>query len=658
VADLFDIHFVQSEDVMTLVHPNYAPAELKRVGAAHWVLTPISFAPAIAAPAGAAASASPGYKAKISSISSTLITTQTNHTLSLGDGIYIDGLHDGVTDKSGFYLVEEVPADPTTGALIQNELKVMDYSGNALSVSSFVGPATIQLASKVFDPSSYYVVTAIAQNGVDESLLSSEVSALNNLDVPGSYNTITWNAVDGALRYYVYKKRNGLYGYIGETTGTTFVDDNIAPDFAITPPNFDTVFGGTDDYPAAVSYFEQRRCFAGTNNHPQNIWESNSGTESTFSYSLPTKDTDRIAFRIATQQANTIRHIVPLTQLILLSSSSEIRVSPVNSDVLTPTTFSAKPQSYVGASNVQPTIINNSLVYCAARGGHVRELGYEWTANSFVTGDLSLRAAHLFDNLTIVDQCYVKAPRSIVWFVSSNGNLLGLTYVPEEQIGAWHHPDTDGFFESITSVAEGDEDRLYAVIRRTVNGNTVRYVERMASRLFATQSDCFFVDAGATYNGAPVTVIDSGLSHLEGKTVSILADGAVMPSQVVTSGTITLPQAASVVQVGLPYTSDLQTLPIVLQVDGFGQGRAKNINKAWVRVFESSRLLVGPDADHLHEAKQRTNEPWGSPPELVSKQLLLDITPMWQDDGQLFIRQTYPLPLTVVGVTMEVSIGG
>jgi len=135
-----------------------------------------------------------------------------------------------------------------------------------------------------------------------------------------------------------------------------------------------------------VSYFEQRRCFAGTTNRPQNIWMTKSGTESNMSYSLPTRDDDRIAFRVAAREANTIRHIVPLTQLLLLTSSSEWRVTSVNSDAITPTTISVRPQSYVGASNVQPVLINNTLIYGASRGGHVRELAYNWQANGFVTG--------------------------------------------------------------------------------------------------------------------------------------------------------------------------------------------------------------------------------------------------------------------------------
>ena len=247
----------------------------------------------------------------------------------------------------------------------------------------------------------------------------------------------------------------------------------------------------------------------------------------------------------------------------------------------------------------------------------------------------------------------------MVWFVSTSGRLLGLTYVPEQQVGAWHWHDTDGVFESCTVVAEGGEDALYCVIRRTINGASVRYVERMASRQFSDQADAFFVDCGATYSGVPADVI-SGLGHLEGKTVSILADGAVHPQRVVTGGSITLDIEASTVQIGLPIEADLQTLPLAVQLqDGsFGQGRFKNVNKVWLRVYRSSGIFVGPSANELTEAKQRTTENYGAPPALKSEEIPLVLTPSWADSGQIFVRQSDPLPLTVVSMTAEVALGG
>ena len=663
-AELFDIHYVQSADVMTIVHPSHAPRELRRLGATQWELKEINFGSPIASPTIAS------VVAYIPSSSSTDTDTYEAHE---------------------------------------------------------------------------YVVTAIGSNLIDESAQSNSQSVNNNIFVTGAKNTVTWNAVAGAARYRVYKEQAGVYGFLGETTSTSIVDANIAPDFSRTPPVYDNPFPSSNNFPGAVSYFEQRRVFAGTNNDPQTIYMTKSGTESNMSFGIPIRDDDRIKFRVAAREANTIRHIVPLTQLLLLTGSAEWRIASVNSDAITPSSISVKPQSYVGANNAQPVIVNNSMVYAAARGGHVRELGYNWQANGFITGDLSLRAPHLFDNLTIVDMALAKAPLPIVWMTSSNGKLLGFTYVPEQQVGAWHQHDTDGTFESVASVSEGNDDVVYCVIKRTINGASKKYIERMGTRLYETQRDSFFVDAGATYNGtntntgqnvtisggtnytrgesvtitanynlfnAPPSTADigdaivlvdgatlyrcnivstssqtvatvkldkslpvslrntaittyevarnviSGITWLEGKTVSILADGAVHPQKVVSNGSITLDQASSVVHVGLPYDSDLKSLPLALQAEAFGQGRVKNLNHVYIRVLESSGIFAGPSADKLVEAKQRTTEPYGSPPNLKTEDIKIMLTPTWQDNGQLFVRQSDPLPLTVVGLTLEVAIGG
>lgn len=743
-ADIPTIHYVQSADVLTLVHPNYAPRELRRLGATTWTLSTISFVAPVAVPGAPTVTASRGDALNITGITQAnpgVITTVGNHGFAVGDSIYVNG--GTMTQLAGFYLVNSVPA--------ANTLSVKAYDTgvpvNTTTYTAWSSGGFVQFGDKSLDFDNYYVVTAIAQNAVDESAASPSGNVINNLNAIGAKNTISWSAVSGALRYNIYKRQSGLYGYIGQTASTSFDDDNIAPDMGITPPIVETPFVGAGNYPRAVSYFEQRRIFAGTNNAPQTMWMTRSGTESDLSYTLPSKDSDRINIRVAAREANTINHIVPLTQLLLLTSAAEWRVSPVNSDVLTPSTISVRPQSYIGANDVQPEIVNNTVVYCAARGGHVRELGYSWQASGFVTGDLSIRAAHLFDDLDITDMCYSKAPQPILWFVSSNGNLLGLTYMPEQQIGAWHQHDTDGVFETTTAVAEGSEDRVYVIVKRTIGGVTKRYVERMASRQITTLDRCFFVDCGLTYDGnnatattvtvsggttwgpsdvltitassalfqfpststPPTDINDAivltdaagnkyrlriigtssttvatarvdvtlpvalrntattvwafardtvgGLTHLEGKTVSILADGAVQPQRIVSGGSVTIDRAAVVIHVGLPYQSDLQTLPAVMSLDGYGQGRYKNVNKAYIRVFKSSGIFVGPTADRLVEAKQRTTEPYGTPPSLKSDEIDVDLKPAWRAGGQVYLRQADPLPLSVVGLTLEVVLG-
>lgn len=501
-----------------------------------------------------------------------------------------------------------------------------------------------------------YVVSSIGTSNLDESVVSASGSCSNNLFDTGASNEITWTVAVGAIRYNVYKKSNGLWGYLGQASGTSFVDDNITPDISKTPPEANNPFAAAGDYPGAVTYFEQRRCFAGTVSRPQNMWLTRSGTESNLTYSIPTRDADSISFRVVARQANTVRHLVPLSNLLALTSSAEWRVTSVNTDALTPSSISVKPQSYIGAGDAQPVIVNNNVIYGAARGGHAREMAYNWQAGGYVTGDLSLRAPHLFDGLDIVDMAFSKSPYPIIWMVSSNGKLLGLTYVPEQQIGAWHQHDTDGAFESVCVVAEGAEDVLYAVVKRTINGATKRYVERMRPRA-STLADAFHVDSGLTYNGAPATVF-TGLGHLEGKTVSILNDGAVHRQLVVQGGSVTLDVPGSKVHIGLPFNSDIQTLPLALEMPGFGQGIKKNVNKVFLRVHKSSGILSGPSFDKLTPAKIRTTENYGEAPRLQTRVIEVVNLAAWGDDAEVCVRQSDPLPLTITALTLDTALGG
>lgn len=578
-TDLFDIHYVQSGDVLTLVHPSYAPRELRRLGATHWTLTTISFAAVVEPPTGGT-----------------------------------------VTDID--------PTPPTYPKILGYILTRQSKITGEESVGVFAGAGT------------------------------------NDLTIAGNYGQIECDDPGDDYWVNIYRQNavGGYYGYIGTWDGAggamTFLDDNINPDFSRTYPEAGVAFNASGDYPQAVTYHEQRRWFGGTNNSPLGLWATKSGTESNMTRSLVPRDDDALAFRVASREANRIRHLVPLGDLLPFTAGSEMRVTSVNTDAITPTSVNVKTESYVGASNVQPVIVNTNIVYAAARGGHIREIGFSERAGGQATGDLSLRATHLFDTLTIRDIAYSKAPYPIVWAVSSNGYLLGLTYVPEQDVGAWHRHDTDGQFESVCCVAEGDEDVLYAVVSRTIDGSAVRYIERMQTRVVEALEDAFFVDSGLTYDGAAATTI-SGLDHLEGETVAILADGAVVEQQEVSGGEIELEEAASVVHVGLPYVSSIKTLPLSMQVDAaLGQGRMKNINGVHVRCYLSSAFKAGPNDAALLEAKWRTTEPYGSPPMLRSDEIDLRIRGEWNAEGQVVIQQDNPLPLTVVSMTLDVTLGG
>lgn len=572
--DIFVIHYAQSADVMTLVHPHYPVKELRRYGAYDWRLIDVTFSAPLSPP--------------------------------------------------GNVSVEYVP------------------NGNE-SDSRFTYK---------------YKVTAVqdSDEGQRESAPSAAASVSCNLWWDNALNRITWSAVAGAARYRVYKSTAGVFGYIGETEGTSFEDNRVDADDGITPPRYDSMFG-EGDYPSAVAYFEQRRCFAGTVKRPQFVWMTRSGTETDMAYHIPVTDDDRIKFKIAAQKVSRLKHLAPLSQLLALSESAIFRLSPANSDVITPESVSAKPQVYQGASEVQPLLIRSNLIYASERGGHVIEMGYNWQQGGFAVNDLCVFAPHLFERARVKDMALALSPHPIIWCAMTDGTLLGLTYMPEQAVSAWHRHDTiNGAFESVAVVPEGDEDILYAVVRRTINGATVRFIERMHERLYDGLENCFHVDAGSTYEGAETQAL-SGLDYLEGCEVAILADGAVLPREKVKNGQITLEVPAKKIQVGLPVISEIQTLPLIvnLQDGSFGRGHQKNINRVWMQVYQSSGIFVGPSFDDLTEVKQRLDEPYGEPPEPLSTEIDVPLPGSWNASGQLVLRQKDPLPLTLVGITCDLA---
>lgn len=654
---LTKLHFAQSADILTLAHPSYAPRELRRYGPTDWRLIEIQFNPAVSAPTISEVAYSCGdSEAKdeeknrytltyavtaVADVDDIQQESKASATKSVKGNLYINNSYSTIT-------WEAVP-----GAARYRVYK--SYKG----LLGYIGETT-ELS---FIDDNYEADESITPPMYDEIFSRDKgIASVTVSNQGGGYT--------GSVRLVV-SDDTGMGAELepkitnGKITGVTIVSGGMNysnPVISVVADegsgaSFSVTVGTVGDYPSAVTYYEQRRCFAGTYTRPQMIWMTRSGTESDMSYTLPSKDDNRIKFRIAALEASRVLHLVPVSQLVALTESTEFRVTSVNSDALTPTSISVKPQAYVGSSEVQPIIVNSSMVYVASRGGHVREMGYNWQASGFVTGDLSLRAAHLFEDDRVVDMAQAKAPVPTVWCVMDNGSLLGLTYLPDQNVGAWHRHDTkNGKFESVTVVPEGEEDSVYVVVKREINGKSVRYIERMHKRYFENLQDAFYVDCGATYRGDETETI-SGLTWLEGQEVAILANGRVQPNQVVTNGRITLNEPSSLVHVGLPIEADIQTLPVVLSLqDGsYGMGHMKNINEIWARVYKTSGFFAGPSFDALAEYKQRTTENYGSPPKMMDKEIALTTFANWSDSGSVCIRQPYPLPMTLVSLCYEIA---
>jgi hypothetical protein len=502
-----------------------------------------------------------------------------------------------------------------------------------------------------------YVVTAVDEEGV-ESLASTAVTtaSINSLSET-YYVEISWTAVTGADYYNVYKAESevsDVYGWIGKSFTALHRDYNIRPDITDSPPQDRQPFTGADNKPSTVNYYQQRLVFGRSNNKPQTVWTTQSGNYNSLRTSEPTKDDDAVTFTIASQKVNEIRHIIALDALLILTSGGEWKVTEGQDDVLVPSTAGVRPQSYYGASDVSPVVVGNTAIYIQERGSRVRDLAYTFESDSYTGSDLSIMAQHLFEGYTISEMDFSQEPYSIMWLLRNDGELLGCTYHREHQVLGWHHHDTGGTIKSIASIPEGQENVLYIAVERVINGNTVRYVERLKERNWQVAEDAFCVDSGLSYSGAATTEL-SGLRHLEGETVVVLADGNVIKDLVVTNGRLTLPQSASKAAVGLAYECDFETL----DVDGESvvRGKKKSVSEVVFKFLNSRGGFVGPSSDKLLEIKPRFESDNYDDIALRSYEFRQTMGGGWTSGGRVFFRQSDPVPATILAIAPEVAVG-
>ena len=593
------VRHVQSNDVMTLVHPSHTPQELTRWAQSTWNVLPIQFVSTAESPTGLTAVPDRGLTFKLSrerkmtgnlqitvdfpQAGTAVVIPRTEHVcgyglynaqsllglnaagvannpqvgpfvaagspldnissgVAVGDMVFIEWVvgtskHFNSSADNGYFIIghveEQEPAETTYITLQTREggnyllkMDTDDDSSSPFQLNLYVSPANA-------DTQQFYKVTSVDQFG-HESSPRPEVFADNVIEGINAKNTLTWDEMPNAVRYRVYRKLNNLFGLIGESTTTTFVDEDRPIDFSRTPPIQDDSLDGRLGFPRAVSYFEQRRLFAGLSSAPRTLLMTNSGTETGLSFSLPIKDTNRISVTMASRQAAVIQHIVPLGDLLIFTQQGEWRLFTINSDAVGPETVAVRQQSEIGANFVTPVVVNNQVLYVAERGNHVYMIGYDGARRGFSTEDISIRAQHLFDGLSITDAAQIKSPFSVSYFVSSAGKLVACTLVPSEQVLAWHqHDSLSTTFDSVCSVPEGTNDTLYLSVTR----NGTRYIERMVADVNVSRLTSVFVDGAVsrdnystTYTKGAALTIKPQAALSEGNLVNITSDEDVFTS--------------------------------------------------------------------------------------------------------------------------------
>lgn len=494
---------------------------------------------------------------------------------------------------------------------------------------------------------------SLTEENTSESIASYRVTSTE-------FNTGVWSGENEKQRGYITIQSIG-----GDYTGHVLITEYVSPtvvkgtvkkQLASTDETRDFAFAawnGEKGYPSATGFYEDRLVFAGSKGFPQTFWTSKTGDYYNFGTSIPSADDDGITATLNGGQMNGIKAIIAFGEMLLLTAGGEFKVSG-GGKAITGSNVLSQPQEYRGVSDVNPVTIGSRIIYVQHQGNIIRDLAYSYDVDKYTGDDLNLLASHLFEGHKIISMTYQQIPNSIVWCVRDDGLLLGLTYIKEQDIYAWHqHTTAGGKFVSVCNIGGATEDKLYAVIER----GGQYYVEIMESRDKSTNvEDQFFVDSGITYEGELAGEI-SGLEHLEGYTVAILADGNVLPRQTVENGKVLLGNKYKKVHVGLPIDAEIKTLPIDFTAqDGTYLSRKKRIATVTLLLKDSRGGLFGMKENELDEFKWRSNEAYGEPISLQTGKFKVTIKSATYDETQqIIIKQPDPLPMTVLSLIPEIE---
>ena len=494
---------------------------------------------------------------------------------------------------------------------------------------------------------------------------AADVSYVKKAAVSGSTDVFR----SGDVGKYV-RVNSGLIKVIRFTSATEIAGEILKVLSGVTESTAWTLesemWNATNGYPSCGTFFEERLVVAGSTANPETIWGSAVGDYE--NHAPGSDDADAFQFSLAGNKVTVIRWIEPREYLMIGTAGGEWRLGPEDTGMpLTPLNVIAKEVTTKGCADLLPIAVDSATLFLQRAGKKIRELAYDLQKGEqggYVAPDMTILAEHLTVN-GIAGMAYQQEPIPTVWAYTTTGELLSMTYLRAEEVIAWHKHPTSGIVESKAVIPGDGYDEVWAIIKRTVNGATVRYVEMM-EEVFqdsgATYSannglNAFFVDSGLTYNGAATATI-TGLSHLEGQTVKILADGNTHPDRVVSGGQITLNKTASIVHVGLGYTATIETQRFSANIsDGTVQGRKKRIVDMVVRVKDSAIFEVGRDESNLDTKFDPEREiVFGDPYPLFTGDIRIGYDGSYDREGRLFIVQSKPMPLTVISIYPEVEV--
>ena len=659
-SELRELQYVQVNDIMYLAHANHAPRKLSRVSDTNWTLATVAwkYPPVLDQNITAttiASSASSG-SATLTASTSTFVAGHVGsqwaiqwprNSGSISEAIDSNKTSSSTLDIQGGWTLTTVGTWIGTIRLLRIPQKEMDEDGG----SGFTAYEVVREFNSLTTARNF-TATGTENERVGLKLQVLNYASNSNARVFlestdfNSGGTVTINSVASGTSAGVTVNK-----WLGSTiTGTTQWSE--------------AAFSSVRGYPRAVAIHEQRLCFGGTSHQPNTVWCSK--VDDFENFQLGVTADDALSFSIASGEGNRIAWMFSQKRLMLGTSGDEWTIGGATTDQpFSATNVQAQKQSSFGSKTMRAVLLNDVLLFVQRRGRKVRELTYNFERDGWVAPDLTVLSEHISEG-EIVEMAFQQQPDAILWAIRGDGQLIGMTYERDQNVVAWHRHTTDGQFESAATVygLSGADDEVWLAVKRTINGATKRYIERFkpdnrAKFEAQTKEDWWYLDCAKRYSGTATATI-TGLSHLEGKPVSILADGAAQPAETVASGQIVLDRNFTKVLAGLPYTSTILPMKFDFELrDGPTRGRKKRVNRVEVSLYKSLAGQASTNGtEWLWVYPRDFSDPMDASPPPFSGDAEVVLAGDYSEDADIYLRQNLPYPLTVRALVAKLDAFG
>ena len=501
-----------------------------------------------------------------------------------------------------------------------------------------------------------------------DTLTLTPSATTGNITVTASSSVFNANMIGGLIKIggLVGVSPNQVQGYVEITafTSGTVVSATVKETLDGVAATDNWALGSFSDdagYPTSVTFHEQRLWYGGTKLEPQTVFGSKTLEFENFT---PGADDDSgLSYQIATEQVNAITWISSGRGLAI-GTTGGVFILATGSEFtpITPTNVSVRRETNYGSDLIAPKVIGNFHYYIQRGGRKIREFAYSWDIDRHKSLDQTILAEHIsYSGILLSD--YAQSPDSVLWCVRADGQMATLTRQIDQEVTGWTRQIAgetiagDSMYESVATIPVGENNQIWVSIKRTVNSVVRRHVEFFKPDDFGDdQKDCFFVDSGLSYDGV-LNDTFSGLEHLEGEEVAILADGAVHRNLTVVNGEVTLDYEAQVVHIGLPYLSELEMLRIEGgSGTGTAQGKIKRIYENTFRFYKTGGGEFGERGNTVIIPFRTSVNPMNQAVPLFTGDKILAYPKGYDYNARVYIKQEQPLPMTILAAMPKLEV--